>query len=101
MSCITVRHFCLDSGGIRASSELLGNIWVRFEQQAGILAHGDSIDSIKAHAVHAKGGIRVRTYEECVVNIRKPYLEISPEVVWVLNGWTSNDVYSNTSWNVN
>lgn len=29
-----------------------------------------------------------------------PYLEIEPTVVWVLNGWTSNEVYSNTTWDI-
>ena len=30
---------------------------------------------------------------------REPYLEISPEVIWV-NPWGTNDVFSNTSWNI-
>lgn len=27
------------------------------------------------------------------------YLDISPEIVW-LTPWAENDVYSNTSWNI-
>lgn len=31
-----------------------------------------------------------------------PYLEIEPELIWVNPDWgTSNNVYSNTTWNVN
>lgn len=30
-----------------------------------------------------------------------PYLEIEPEVIWVYPDWSAyNDVYSNTTWNV-
>lgn len=30
-----------------------------------------------------------------------PYLEISPEIIWVYPDWSAyNDVYSNTTWNV-
>lgn len=31
-----------------------------------------------------------------------PYLEIAPEIIWVYPDWSAyNDVYSNTTWNVN
>lgn len=31
-----------------------------------------------------------------------PYLEIAPEMIWVYTDWSAyNDVYSNTTWNVN
>ena len=30
-----------------------------------------------------------------------PYLEIAPELIWVYPDWSAqNDVYSNTTWNV-
>lgn len=29
-----------------------------------------------------------------------PYLEIEPTYVWVLDGWTSNNVRSNTTWDI-
>ena len=30
-----------------------------------------------------------------------PYLEIEPEIIWVYPDWSAqNDVYSNTTWNV-
>lgn len=30
-----------------------------------------------------------------------PYLEIEPELIWVYPDWSAhNDVYSNTTWNV-
>lgn len=36
----------------------------------------------------------------CSVNVTVPYLEIEPEIVWVVDGWAANDVISNTHWNV-
>ena len=47
-----------------------------------------------------KGGIHCKVFQSWSVNIRQPYLEISPTIVWVLAGHTQNDVYSNTTWNV-
>lgn len=36
----------------------------------------------------------------CSVSLSRKYLEIEPEILWI---WTtgSNDVYSNTTWNLN
>lgn len=36
----------------------------------------------------------------CTVNVTVPYLEIEPEIVWVVDGWAANDVISNTHWNI-
>ena len=48
-----------------------------------------------------RGGISCRLFMECSPSIRIPYLEIEPEIIWVLAGWsTDNDVLSNTFWNV-
>lgn len=38
--------------------------------------------------------------EICSINVTVPYLEIEPEIIWVVDGWAANDVLSNTRWNV-
>ena len=59
-----------------------------------------AVGSIRAHAIPVKG-ISCKVYQVCTASIKgKPYLEIAPEVIWVLAGWSSNEVYSNTTWNV-
>jgi len=35
----------------------------------------------------------------CATNLKIKYLEISPEIIWIVD-WGSNDVISNTRWNV-
>ena len=35
----------------------------------------------------------------CSTNVTEPYLEIEPEIIWVAD-WGTNDVYSNTHWNI-
>ena len=38
----------------------------------------------------------------CDTNIQQPYLEISPEVIWVYsNVEATNDVFSNITWHIN
>lgn len=44
------------------------------------------------------GGVVFRLEKICTTNVRDPYLEIEPTIVWVVDGWASNDVYSNTRW---
>jgi hypothetical protein len=46
--------------------------------------------------------IRARLSMVCRPSIREPYLEISPEILWVYSDLEQyNDVLSNTYWNVN
>lgn len=97
MSCISVTHTTL--GGIWCSSQTVGRIDASAYPVGGISVSTTPIGGITATATR-KGGISVRMWQECSVNLGKKYLEIYPEVVWVLNGWTSNDVLSNTTWNV-
>ena len=97
MSCISVTHTPL--GGIWCSTDSLGGIDVSAYPFGGISVAASPVGGI-AVTVTRKSGISVRMWQECRTNIRHPYLEIEPTVVWVLNGWTSNDVFSNTTWNV-
>lgn len=48
-----------------------------------------------------KGGMTCRLGLVCTPGIKRPYLEISPTIIWVYPDWSAyNDVYSNTRWNV-
>lgn len=75
-------------------------ITVTMTPQGGIWCTTSTVGGIFAKATPT-GGIHCRMWQECSTNIAgKKYLEIEPTIVWVLNGWTSNEVYSNTTWNV-
>ena len=51
-------------------------------------------------ALMRDGGMFCQMWRVVDITHPIPYLEIEPTIVWVLDGWTSNDVYSNTTWNV-
>ena len=49
-----------------------------------------------------EGVIRCMFTYVCDVSFQRPYLEISPEIVWIYSDLeTSNDVISNTTWYIN
>lgn len=59
-------------------------------------------DAVIGVSCTAVGGISARVSHVCTPNIRHPYLEISPEIIWVYPDWSAyNEVYSNTNWTVN
>lgn len=97
MSCISVTHTPI--GGIYVTTRTVGGITASAFSVGGITASCTPVGGIYVTTTRV-GGISVKMWQECSTNIRKNYLEIEPTVVWVLNGWTSNDVYSNTTWNV-
>lgn len=37
----------------------------------------------------------------CTAGVMPPYLEIAPEILWIWADPGYNDVYSNTTWNIN
>lgn len=76
-------------GEVSFSAERIGGISTAAERHGGMETRA-----------YRKGGILCRMYREVKSSINAPYLEISPTIVWVLAGWTSNDVFSNTTWNV-
>ena len=41
-----------------------------------------------------------RLAQVCRASVSMPYLEIRPTIVWMLSGYTENEVLSNTRWNV-
>lgn len=88
------------AGGITDRMGRIGG-WVGFDakQIGGVCTASERQGGIDARA-YRKGGILCRMYREVKSSLNAPYLEISPTIVWVLAGWTSNDVFSNTTWNV-
>lgn len=77
MSCFNIK--LVRVGGMDASVERVGDF---------------------SASVKRVGGLSCQLWQVCSTNIRKPYLEINPTIVWVLAGYTSNDVFSNTTWNI-
>lgn len=49
----------------------------------------------------ASGVPKVSMRIVCTARASMFYLEIQPKIVWVLEGWTQNDVISNTDWRIN
>ena len=96
-------------GCIKVSITPLGGISVKYNkigyfENTWVLKSGISVNTTKKDGISTKvkpkSGIQCRAYQVCTVNIREPYLEISPTIVWVVAGYTQNDVFSNTSWNI-
>lgn len=77
------------AGGMTTTVTRLGGIETFYERRGGIQT-----------SVTRKGGISCKLWQVCATSLQKPFLEISPTVVWVLAGYTQNDVYSNTTWNI-
>ena len=87
-------------GGICEAVERIGgDVGFAAERLGGVHTTIKRLGGIEARA-YRKGGIICRMYQEVRPSLSGPYLEIAPSVVWVLAGWTSNDVFSNISWNI-
>lgn len=98
MSCLSVSMTPV--GGITSSARMVdGGLTASAINMGGIVTKAEMVGGIRTE-VKRKGGISCRFFQECRTGLT-PYLEIAPTVVWVLAGWTSNDVYSNTDWNIN
>lgn len=110
MSCITASLSRI--GGITSSAELIGgNIECNAKRIGGGEVLLERIGAIFV-LLFKEGSISVEAIdvtdmtaslsEVCTTNIRPPYLEINPVIIWVYpDVETDNDVLSNTRWNVN
>ena len=97
MSCISVT--LSREGGVTATAERIGGFISTLTRAAGATARLEREGAFSA-TITRKNGMSCRLWQVCPASIRKPFLEISPEVVWILAGYTQNDVYSNTTWNI-
>ena len=98
MGCLVVKYERI--GGVSCNAERVGGISAKAESCNDIAVHAERIGGIDTTAKRI-GGIRCRVWQSCAPNIRPPYLEISPTVVWILAGQTQNDVFSNIYWQIN
>lgn len=90
-------------GGIESSAHIIHS-----DLDANVSAYrvikniNASIDHLinKEEVQIVKNRLSVNITLTCSVSLSKRYLEIEPEILWI---WTtgSNDVYSNTTWNLN
>ena len=88
-------------GGITGIVERIGGELTSSARRiGGIESDTERIGGIRTRAMRY-GGIFCRMYQEVRGSVGGPYLEIDPTFLWVLAGQsTDNNVYSNTSWNV-
>ena len=86
-------------GGMDATMGRIGGMECSVTRIGGVSSSMARIGGMSAKMTKI-GRISCAMYQVCTTNIRRPYLEISPEVVWLLAGHTENDVYSNTKWRI-
>lgn len=100
MSCISVKITRV--GEIGVSSELASEgIGVGIVREGAPVVRCSRLDTgITATLIH--DAIQARLSMVCTPSIQAPYLEIEPEIIWVYPDWErTNDVFSNTTWNIN
>ena len=87
-------------GGIDSFAERIGGFATSLQRVGGDI-HCSATKTGGIEVVATKiSGLSCAMYQVCKTNIRVPYLEINPEVVWLLAGHTENEVYSNTRWHI-
>lgn len=88
-------------GGISSTaSRVCGGVTASADREGGMDADLARVGGMDVQTTR-RGGLHCAFFLECRTGIRDPYLEISPDLIWVLAGQTSdNDVISNTYWNV-
>jgi len=96
--CMTVTAYPV--GDLHCTATAVGGFHATATPVGEIRCVTTATGRIRAHAIPV-GRLRCRVYQSCTVNIGgRKYLEIDPEIIWILSGWSSNDVYSNTTWRV-
>lgn len=97
MSCLLVK--LTRDGGVKSATERIGGISTSVQMMPGMTVSLQKMAGMTG-TFSRRGGLSCRMYQACRSSIRRPFLEISPEIVWVLAGHTENDVYSNVDWNI-
>ena len=98
MSCMSVKITRVGEIGVGAELSSEGIRAVLTRDKIGVRC-SKMQTGITATLSH--DAIRARLSMVCTPSIREPYLEIEPEIIWVYPDWSAyNDVYSNTTWNV-
>lgn len=100
MSCLSVTLTRV--GGIKAStSRVGGDIDVKMHLVNDLSVSLARVGGMSVNLTRIGGKAMIRLVQICRTDIRKPYLTISPEIIWVYPEFAvDNDVYSNLKWNV-
>lgn len=85
--------------GMDATMERIGGMECSATRLGGMASSMTRVGGMSAKMTKI-GRISCAMYQVCTTNMRRPYLEISPEIVWLLAGHTENDVFSNTKWKI-
>lgn len=78
----------------------MGCLSVEFSRVGGLSATCERVGGMAATASRI-GDMNCRFSIVCSTGIMPPYLRISPEILWIWTDPAYNDVYSNTTWNIN
>lgn len=97
-------------GGLSMAAARIGDTKAGLSPCEGLSFGIDREGNLIASAVNASSGIEPSAMKDsglsarldriCATDVTIPYLEIEPQIVWVVDGGASNDVYSNTNWNI-
>ena len=98
MGCMSVTFS--RKGGMIADAERIGGISCDLSRVGFADMHMLKLGGMQANLSRV-GGMKCRFSLICSAGIMPPYLEISPEILWVWVDPGYNDVYSNTNWNIN
>lgn len=99
MSCTSVKITRI--GGIGAASELASEgIRAGLSRDGALGLRCSKMDTGVTVSLEREA-IRARASMVCTPSIRTPYLEIEPTILWVYPDLErTNDVFSNTYWNI-
>ena len=97
MSCLLVSLSRV--GGGSADVTRIGGGIATLGRVGGAITSLERIGGMTAQ-LSRKGGLKCRFSPICASGIGSPYLEISPTILWMWADPVYNDVFSNTTWNV-
>ena len=100
MGCLSVKLTRI--GGIEATARRIGGaLAVRMTRVSDFAASLTRVGGMKVSFSRIGGNATVRLVQVCKTDIRKPYLEIRPEMIWVFPDYAvDNEVLSNTKWKI-
>lgn len=97
MSCLSASLTRV--GGLAAGMTGTARLGASLERSGRMLAGGFArVGNFSGRFVR-RGGAWMGMSAVCDANIAGAYLRIDPEILWLVD-WGTNDVYSNTHWNV-
>lgn len=100
MGCLSVNMTRI--GGMEATAKRIGgDIAVKMTRVSDFAASITRVGGMKVSFARIGGNAAIRLVQVCKTDIRKPYLRINPEMIWVFPDWAvDNEVFSNTKWKV-